>query len=109
MKEPAPTTVRYRLLNTPSLGPTRGNTVLVGMNVEFGDQLADLVFEGMPRRIEQVIDALDLSPARFGYRFSPRHRTTALDLRHAMKSVSMVDFQPELVAGAEIFERTRPT
>lgn len=101
------TTVSYRLLVNPALGAGAGNTVHVGLDAQYGDQLAPLVFEGLPRRVEQIRDAID-SVLSTRSEIDTRQPTTPLDLRATMDSVEMRVFAPVLVKGQEIFSREEP-
>ncbi len=101
------TTVSYRLLVNPALGTGAGNTVHVGLDAQYGDQLAPLVFEGLPRRNEQVREALD-SVLSTRSEIDTRRPTTPLDLRATMASPEMAVFAPVLVKGQEIFSREQP-
>jgi hypothetical protein len=101
--EPRRTTVRYRLFVYPELGRGLGNTVHVGVDVEDADQMAPLVFEGLPRRVEQIRDALAGVRAYDHFLFGRPTRTSARYLRSVMRRLERL--APELVAGAEILER----
>jgi hypothetical protein len=108
MRERPPTTVLYRLLARPELGSGLGNTVLVGLDVENADQMAPLVFEGLPARIDEIRRALENVGTFSGHLFGSRSHSTARALRSVMNSAEMTLFTPELVAGAEIFARAIP-
>jgi hypothetical protein len=94
------TTVRYRLLAHPELGTGLGNTVYVGLDVLDADTMAPLVFEGLPRRIEEIRDALEGARVYDGSLFERSTHSTARYLRSAM--ARMDRFEPVLIAGAEI-------
>lgn len=101
------TTVQYRLLVNPALGTGAGNTVHVGLDVQYGDQPARLVFEGLPRRIEQIRAAIDSIPS-LQQPVDSQDPMTARELRAAMASSEMTGFAPALIKGDEIFDREQP-
>jgi hypothetical protein len=101
-------TVRYRVLCQPELGPTLGNTVHVGLDVEYEDQLARLLFEGLPRRIDEIKQALDAVPGLRGGGFDTKYKTDARELHSVMQSDAMRAYEPLLVSGAEVFGRLKP-
>jgi len=101
------TTVSYRLLVNPALGAGAGNTVHVGLDAQYGDQLAPLVFEGLPRRIEQIREAID-SVLSTRSEIDTRQPTTPLDIRATMASPELAVFAPVLIKGHEIFGREQP-
>lgn len=92
----------YRLLVTPELGPTMGNTVFVGLNVVDQAERSQLIFSGLPKRIEMIRDALEGARAFDGHLFSTSGTTDARHLQSAMVGNRMRGFQPVLVAGEEI-------
>jgi hypothetical protein len=108
MRERTPTTVSYRLLARPELGTGLGNTVLIGLDVENADQMAPLVFEGLPARIEEIRRALENVGTFTGHLFGASTTATARELRSVMRTSRMKLFAPELLAGAEIFARAIP-
>jgi hypothetical protein len=108
MRERIPTTVSYRLLARPELGTGLGNTVLVGLDVENADQMAPLIFEGLPNRIDEMRRALKSVRTFTGHLFGASTASTARELRSVMGSSRMKLFAPELIAGAEMFARAIP-
>jgi hypothetical protein len=108
MTAPAETTVRYRLLCRPELGATLGNTVHVGLKVEYEDELAPLRFEGLPRRIEEIREVIEDVPLFQGRRLDTRLRVSASELRDVMRSPRMAAHEPVLLVGGEVFGRTVP-
>jgi hypothetical protein len=108
MRERIPTTVSYRLLARPELGTGLGNTIHIGLDVENADQMAPLIFEGLPMRVEEVRRVLKSVKTFTGHLFGASTVSTARELRSVMGSSRTKLFAPELLAGAEIFARAIP-
>lgn len=104
----AGTTVRYRLLCRPELGPTLGNTVYVRLPVDYEDQLARPAFEGLPRRIAEIKDAMKGTPLLRMGSFDADDMITAVNLDYVMRSRYLAQHQPVLMDGAEVFGREEP-
>lgn len=98
-------TVCYRLLIEPDLGPTLGNTVFVGLDVQHARQREDLLFSGLPNRVTSVRRALDAARIFDGDRFDTAGRATAEELRSAIRNRAVQLFEPILVRGEEILDQ----
>jgi hypothetical protein len=92
--------VCYRLLIEPEKGSGIGNTVYVGLDVNDADEVARLLFSGLPRRVGEVQKELGFARTFTGHMFSPTHPTTARKLASAM--ASMAAYAPLLVNGREL-------
>ncbi len=102
-------TVRYRLMADPGQGDRPHRIVYVGLDVAYGDQLAPVLFEGMPHKVARIRDALDgACSAETGHRFDLTYPATARALRAVLASGEMSEYEPLLVAGEEIFDRDEP-
>jgi hypothetical protein len=93
-------TVCYRLLIEPEKGSGSGNTVYVGLDVCDVDEVARLLFSGLPHRVAEVTKELGFVRIFTGHTFEPTGPTTARKLASAM--ASMAAYAPLLVNGREL-------
>ncbi len=102
----APTTISYRVTVHPEMGTGLGNTVLVGLDVQSADQRAPLVYEGLPKRIEEVRESLGQVRISNGQLFGDPKNATARELRSLM--AIQQDYPAELLEGETIFADAIP-
>lgn len=95
-------TVCYRLLVEPEKGSGLGNTVYVGLDVKDADELGQLLFSGLPRRVSEIRKELGFACILTGHTFEPAGPTTARELASAMATTR--PYAPLLVKGKELLD-----